>query len=68
MLPEETDDVTLIRVCDVASGLSGGTIGVATGAGCWWFFKKFKTCKKVGVGVATSVFGYIKDKCEGAQN
>ena len=55
-------------LCDVAGGLSGGSIGVAAGAGCWWFFKKFKTCKKVGVGIATSVFGYIKDKCEGAQN
>ncbi|MDC0715669.1 hypothetical protein [Nannocystis bainbridge] len=33
--------------CDVAGGLSGGSIGVATGAGCWWFFKKFKTCKRL---------------------
>lgn len=55
-------------LCDVAGGISGGAIGGAAGAGCWWFTKKFKTCKNVLIGVSTSVFGYIKDKCEGAQN
>lgn len=55
-------------LCNVAGGLSGGTIGGAAGAGCWWFSKKLKTCKQVLVTVTTSIFSYIKDKCEGAQN
>lgn len=55
-------------LCAVAGGLSGGTIGGAAGAGCWWFSKKLKTCKQVLVTVTTSIFSYIKDKCEGAQN
>jgi hypothetical protein len=55
-------------LCDVAGGISGGAIGGAAGVGCWWFTKKFKTCKKVGTTLSAAVFGYIKDKCEGAQN
>lgn len=55
-------------LCNVAGGLSGGTIGGVAGAGCWWFSKKLGTCKNVGATVAGSIFNYIKDKCEGAQN
>ncbi|MFY0542508.1 hypothetical protein [Nannocystis pusilla] len=40
----------------------------SAGAGCWWFFKKFKTCKTVAASVGGYIFDTIKDKCEGAQN
>lgn len=55
-------------LCDVAGGMSSGAIGGAAGLGCWWFSKKFKTCKKVAPAVGGSIFSYLKDKCEGAQN
>ncbi|MFZ6181959.1 hypothetical protein [Nannocystis pusilla] len=55
-------------LCDVAGGLSAGTIGGAAGAGCWWFSKKLGTCKTVAVTVGGYIFSHIKDKCEGAQN
>ena len=55
-------------LCDVAGGISAGAIGGTAGAGCWWFFKKFKTCKTVAASVGGYIFDTIKDKCEGAQN
>jgi len=55
-------------LCHVAGGLSGGAIGGAAGVGCWWFSKKIKACKNVGLSVGGYIFSYIKDKCEGAQN
>lgn len=66
----EAAEVSLSRrvLCNVAGGLSGGAIGAGAGAGCYWFSKKLDTCRNVMFGVTTSVFGYIKDKCEGAQN
>lgn len=53
--------------CWWAGKITGATIGVAVFSGCGLVSKNPK-CYGWGIGVGSSVAGYITDKCNGAQN
>jgi hypothetical protein len=53
--------------CTVAGGIAGATAGVLVFAACGVFIKKPK-CVGAGYGAYHKAWGYIADKCNGAQN
>ncbi|MBZ5710107.1 hypothetical protein [Nannocystis pusilla] len=53
--------------CTVAGGIAGATAATLVGGSCFLLTKK-KQCGSAGTFVAQKVFGWITDKCNGAQN